>query len=831
MEDALSLFPVGVRIALGIVGLVALGAAALLAASKRAGAVRVVLWLVGSAAVALLALEQLALVIAKQGAPAGIDWGRWRWVSRAPWPAWTQVFFVAIAVATVILQVLGTRRVAHPEWRALLVGLRAGAVVACLVLVFEPAVELQDVTREANHVVVLVDESGSMALSDEGGGPTRAQRAAELVRRSGATFAEWNRRHRVSFASFSQGLVARSEEALSQPLSPGGDATRLRDALGDIARRTQGSDLAGIVIVSDGVATGAFAGGAEDGDSQRFLGGLEAPVHTVWAGRPGLRDRAIAGLGADEFAFARTVVKIGVRVRSSGFEKRSIPVTLTQAGKLVATGQVTVGGDTPEAHVEIAFSPARVGKFVYEVSVPEAPEEHVTENNRRAFVLRVIRDKVRVLQVAGRPSWDERWVRSFLEADPNVDLVSFFILRTPEDLQPVPSSEMSLIPFPTEELFEDELGSFDVILLQNFEYGPYGIAPYLDNIRRFVAEGGSLAMIGGDLSFSSGGYWGTPVGQILPVLLSPRSVGDDQLISTEMFSPRLTDEGAHHPVTQLDFDPRRSQALWDSLPRLEGMNLVEGAHPDATVLAVHPRLKKPLLAVGEHLEGRTLALTTDSLWRWGFVAAGEPGHDAAAFSTLWRNMLRWLIRDPDLERLHVESSQGEYAPGQAPRIRARIVDRAFRPAPEQDIQLVVERTRQDTPAVTITEDTLTSDDSGGVILDLETIPPGSYLVRATAQLGPRTLEASDVFVVHGARTELERPEADPTLLSTIARTTGGVALGQASSLPADLPFRAPRVTRVDRMADVELWSRPVVLWGALLLFGLEWALRRRAGHL
>ena len=132
--------------------------------------------------------------------------------------------------------------------------------------------------------------------------------------------------------------------------------------------------------------------------------------------------------------------------------------------------------------------------------------EAIAENNARAFLLKVIRDKIRVLQVTGRPSWDERFLRGLLKHDPNVDLVSFFILRTPTDVELVPSDELSLIPFPTEELFQEQLRSFDVVFLQNFNYGPYGIGAYLGEISDYVEEGGGLAMIGGDLSFTSGGY-------------------------------------------------------------------------------------------------------------------------------------------------------------------------------------------------------------------------------------------------------------------------------------------------------------------------------------
>ena len=150
-----------------------------------------------------------------------------------------------------------------------------------------------------------------------------------------------------------------------------------------------------------------------------------------------------------------------------------------------------------------------------------------------------------------------------LKGNPNVDLISFFILRTQDDVSLVPNDEMSLIPFPTRELFEQQLPSFDLIILQNFEYLPYGIGDYLENIRSYVEGGGGLAMLGGPQSFSSGGYYGTPVAAALPVeLYGPFDSGP--VLDTSRFSPQLTDAGTSHPVTSLRYatdDNARGVAL------------------------------------------------------------------------------------------------------------------------------------------------------------------------------------------------------------------------------------------------------------------------------
>ena len=133
----------------------------------------------------------------------------------------------------------------------------------------------------------------------------------------------------------------------------------------------------------------------------------------------------------------------------------------------------------------------------------------------------MIRDRVRVLHLSGRPSWDERFLRAMLRRDPNVDLVSFFILRTESDEQPWNRNDLSLIPFPTYEIFEEQLRSFDLVIFQNFNYAPYGVEPFLPNVRDYVEGGGALAMVGGDLSFTSGGYGATALRDVLPVELPP----------------------------------------------------------------------------------------------------------------------------------------------------------------------------------------------------------------------------------------------------------------------------------------------------------------------
>src|SRR5689334_11987199 len=459
------------------------------------------------------------------------------------------------------------------------------------------------------------------------------------------TLDAWAVEHKLDFYTFSETLNATTLAGLATATAQG-KATLIRKALDQVRSRYEGHDLADIVLISDGASTGGLSEDAGAGAVHDFLRSLDTRVHTVWAGRPGLKDVAVAKVNADEFAFVRTVVRIDAVIRTTGLPARRVPVTLSTDGQPLRQKEVDLPAGNGEATVTFEVTPPRVGRYVYEISVPVADGEAVTENNARSFVVRVIRDKIRVLQVAGQPSWDVRALRQMLKSNPNVDLISFFILRTQDDVSLVPTDEMSLIPFPTRELFEQQLPSFDLIILQDFEYLPYGIGDFLENIRSYVEGGGGLAMLGGAQSFTSGGYFGTPVAAALPVeLYGPFDAGP--VLDIQKFQPQLTEAGTMHPVTALRYSADDNHAAWSALPPLEGANLVAGAKPDATVLAVHPRLKTkagkpmPVIVAGEYGKGRSLAVTSDSLWRWGFVAAARPGDDGRQYAKLWDNAIRW----------------------------------------------------------------------------------------------------------------------------------------------------------------------------------------------
>jgi uncharacterized membrane protein len=767
----------------------------------------------------------------------------WRLVAETPYGFGGVAFAILCAFVVLVLSLLSLRGERRRARALTLVGFRFLSLTGALVLFFQPALRQERLVTLPNHIAVLVDGSESMNLSETGRRPTRAERAAGVIASSHQLFDALRRDHELDFFRFGAGIEPSNEAALAQAYEPSTEAsTHLGEALGALKERYADRDLGGVVVLSDGTDNGWLATAPPEADD--VARSLAAPIHTVWVGRGGLQDVAIARIRSDDFGFVRTALQVEAEIRVTGAKEagwvgRSLPVELLQNGVAISTASLVVEARTTEYHVTFSLTPDRVGKFLYRISTPVLSGEALTENNSKAFLLKVIRDKIRILHVAGRPSYDERFLRELFKHDPNVDLISFFILRTPTDIENAPNDELSLIPFPTEELFRDQLRSFDLVVLQNFNYAPYEMGVYLPEIRRYVEEGGGLVMLGGELSFDLGGYAGTPIADVLPVEL----IGGEHLessVDTRPFRLRLTSEGKRHPVTALHLNMEQNRLLWTSLPHLWGTNLIQRASPNAVVLGTHPFLKAidgsplPILTVGEFKKGRALAFTSDSSWRWRFsegksanlaekIAPGE------AYQLFWEAAARWLIHDPSVSRLRIENESTRYSKTQPINLRVRAFGPDYRGAKGVDAMLSIER--EGSPPTRVFTAHGRTDAEGLWPLNLGRLPPGGYQAITQATVDGRVLEERDAFLVDGAGPELERPAARDDLLRTLSTASQGQFRdSEGSKALAGLSFLPNRTRSVGGHQRVEIWTRLPVLFAIMLIILIEWLLRRRWGY-
>ena len=735
-----------------------------------------------------------------------------------------------------------TARLSTRGQRLGLLALRTTAAIACWFLLLSPAIELRHVQKIQNHLPVFLDNSASMRIQVHHDGKSRMQALKAFFRRNHTYFESLKKKQKLRFYTLSREI-----KALQKPiekLRADGDQTNLTKILETLQEKYHDQPLAGLLLVTDGRDTSKLAQQLSGTVSrkttmlkhrthirrrlQQFVQSLKklgVPVHLVTPRvRSKLRDIAVTDIYGDAFAFLHNTATIEVRLRVQGFHGIRIPVSLYREGQLLKSQVLSLHTDKKEYLVSFRFKPRKAGKFVYSIRVPVMKGEAVVENNRKDFILKIIRDRIRVLQVVGRPSWDVRFLRRLLKKNANIDLISFFILRTPHDIQRVSPNEIALIPFPSRELFTKALPSFDLVIFQNFNYAPYLRRSYLYRIAKFIRGGGAFVMIGGDLSFGAGGYLGTHLERALPTHLGYGH------IDSRWFRPKLSPLGKHHPITRLFENPKQLQNLWQAFPKVPGTNLVGRPRANSTVLLEHPFLKLdsgaplPVLSVGEYGKGRVMALSIDGSWRWNLTHIGKGG-TRSPYYRFWNNAIRWLIRDPELEQVQVTTFRTSYLYGKKARFRIKVLDRRYRPSRKGAVKIRITQAPDGKVLHRSTRRLRTKDS-----LPFSWLPPkpGMYRIRVESRRGKRRIFGTEVFQVRGVHDEFQEVQPNTKLFTSIQRATKGKHLHFDDKI-SYLPFRPPTVLRVDRSRTVDLWDNSYLLGFFFLFFFLEWTLRKRWG--
>ncbi len=745
---------------------------------------------------------------------------------------WALAF--TLTLVTLALTVLHVRTLNRRLHRAVLIGLRTAVLATLLVVLGQPTWVARADRQGTRKVVVLVDASASMATGAEG--KRRWDRAVDAARalmaRGGATL--W---------AFGQhaGLVRDVRQ-----YSPDLPATDLLGALRRVRDTVTPEGLRAVVLISDGLDNAELRtrNGADatalDAESAELVRALRVPVHGVVIDDPKpVRDVAVSALRMSQFGYARTYMPVAVDLELSGLqgEKGTLSLQLLDNGRALVTQEVPIAG-LPRRTVSLEFQPLHVGTHVIEAVVAPLSDEATLSNNRAHAGLSVVRDRVRVLHLAGQPSWDTRFLRTHLRAAANVDLVSFYIMVGEGAGAYVAGEETTLIPFPAKEIFEDALSGFDAIILHDFPYGPFQLDQYMPQVARHVRGGGGLLVIGGPLALSAGGYHGTPLADLLPVQLAPP--GDDGGWAEGTLQPAPTPLGASHAVAMLGRDPQQSAAAW-AKHRLFGRNT--GLLPrEGTAMLVADAKERALLAIGEIEQGRSAVLGSASLWTWAFGAdtadtsdgkpAGDVEVDARAdYHRLLDQLLAWLVRDPDYELLRLEPPKQAVPAGQPVAIRVFARDGAGQPLANVPLRWERLDPAANKPDAAVARPGPSTNDRGEATLVISDLPPGAWLVVVEIDWHGRPQRAVVPVVVAQATAETAAVQPDDRLLQLLAKASGG-AVWQGSAPANGVPVApadpADPLARAD-LVHTDLWSRPEVLLLLLGLLGAEWILRRRWG--
>jgi hypothetical protein len=395
------------------------------------------------------------------------------------------------------------------------------------------------------------------------------------------------------------------------------DGTRLFGALSSALSDVPTDRVAGAFLITDGRVHDIPAG--------LDALGFKAPLHALITGRKDERDRRIAITAAPRFGIVGQSQKVTFRLDDQGVSNERARVVIRRDGDTIGERQM-VSGQTVTVDVDIKHA----GPNIVEIEASPIDNELTLVNNRAVVAIDGVRDKLRVLLVSGEPHSGERTWRNLLKSDASIDLVHFTILRPPEKQDGTPINELSLIAFPTRELFQQKIHEFQLIIFDR--YARQGVLPiaYFDNIARYVRNGGAVLVSAGPDYASSTSIWRTPLDSVLPA----EPVG----VSEKPFYAHLSDVGKRHPVTRGLEGANSEPPKWSRFFRtVETRNTT-------TPPVMTGADGKPLLLLSRAGEGRVALLLSDHIWLWARGYEGGGPH-----LDLLRRTSHWLMKQPDLE--------------------------------------------------------------------------------------------------------------------------------------------------------------------------------------
>jgi uncharacterized membrane protein len=404
--------------------------------------------------------------------------------------------------------------------------------------------------------------------------------------------------------------------------------TKLSPALVEALGTAGSNRIAGVIALTDG----------QIHDKPQTLSSVlpdNVPFHALVIGDPDARDRRIRAVTAPRFGLVGELAEYELRVDDPGFEGERALIEVKLNGVLKARFPIQIG-QTLSIPLEIE----RRGSNTVEMNVVAAEGELTLNNNVFVSEISGIRDRMRVLLITGEPHSGGRAWRNLLKSDPAIDLVQFTILTMPRvNATNARQNELSLIQFPTRQLFEEKLDEFDLIIFDHYRRratrGRSGgslpiIRPnYFNNIVNYVEEGGALLLATGPSFATNDSLFRSPLASILPT----RPTGE---IAIEKFRPSLNDKGRRHPITssfrgQTETNWGQWFRLIDNTP-VSGDVLMEGA------------AGAPLFVIDKIGEGRVAMLMSDQAWLW------SKGYDGGGpYREIFRRTAHWLMGEPDLE--------------------------------------------------------------------------------------------------------------------------------------------------------------------------------------
>ena len=721
---------------------------------------------------------------------------------------WSFLLFVLAAAAGAYF---AYRNIARDKYSIGLVALRTLTFTALAFIFLRPVLEIKSVLPQESYIAVVIDNSKSMTIKDDG----QVSRSEQLRKQFEATNLIKRLQDKFKVRVYSFDSTAQRIERPDQ-LTFEGKRTKLESAT-DLLQQELGTvPLSGVVLVTDGADNAS----KQWTESLSKLEARKVPFYTVGVGSEHItKDAEVVKVSAPRSTLKESTAVVDVSYRSHGFSGRKATVYVRENGVLLKSEQVTLPADGEIAETSLDLPVKNEGTRLFSFSL-QAPDDRIPENNTLDALVEIKNDHPQILYIEGEPRWEFKFLRRAMQDDPNLRLVT--LLRSSQNKfyrQGIDKEEMLSEGFPKKK---EELFAFKGLIFGSIE-STFFTQDQLKNVVDFVSNrGGGYLMMGGRNSFAGGRYENSPIADILPVQLS--SADRSPVIGRLKWT--VTDYGRTHPLMKLTPDPNANVKQWTDLPPLNDYNKTVDAKVGGIVLARGQSDQRGgadpiLLAYQRYGRGRTMALTTGTTWRWQMQMDAKD----QTYELFWKQILRWLVNtSPD--PVMIQSDKDTYLPGETVHLSADISNKSFERM--NNAKAVAKVTSPDGVTEVLPLDWNGSGE-GTYQAELNVTAPGVYQVEVEAAQGSENLGSNHTaFQVADRPVEFSNAFLDTRLLQSIASSTGGryYPLSRVGDVPDDAQYVDTPTSFIEQK---ELWDVPFLFMLLCMSFGAEWFWRKRKG--
>lgn len=725
-------------------------------------------------------------------------------------PVWLLVLAVVLAVGGLGLLLLRRKGVSRLRMsqRVAIFGLQAATATILLVLLWQPAIRVSSLKPKQNVVAVLIDDSKSMTVNDNG--QTRTAAAKQMLDSGLIRGLEEKFQVRLYRAGTSLQRIQ-----TTQQLNSSESSTRLADSLKQAVAEAATLPVGAIVLLSDG----ADNTGGLDLAALSEIRRQRIPIHTIGFGREQFsRDVEVTQVDLAARALNGARLSAQVSFRQRGYANKKARLVARADGKTLASREVTMKADGATQTETLLLAAGTPGPRTVEFAVEGFNDEENPSNNALRRLVTVEPAKPRILYIEGEPRWEYKFIRRALEDDPSIQLGT--ILRTTQNKiyrQGIADAKELESGFPAkaEELFE-----FQGLIVGGVE-ASYFTPAQQEAIKMFVdRRGGGVLFLGGRTGLADGGYSSSQFAEILPVTLPERK----NTFHRDPANTELTAAGKDSVITRLDDSPEKNAERWKKLPYLANYQETGAAKPGAVVLVDALPTSKgrfPLLATQNFGRGRAGILATGGTWRWKMSL----DHNDQTHATFWQQLLRWLVADtPGM--VSSSTPRSVLSDERNVQLHAEIRDKAYQPVSDAAVEAHISGPEGVAATVPLTLEPLTE---GNYTASWTADKPGSYVVEVAAKRGQEEL-GHDTFNFRREDGVAENfgVEQNRELLTKLSTETGG-----AYYTPSDTKKLLDEITYSEAGLTIretrDLWSMPIIFLLILALCATEWILRRKWG--